>query len=48
MLFLAYLTLLFIQTNFLINFSTQYIAEKTVGFPIFTFSKQGASNYLAG
>lgn len=45
MLLLTYLTLLFIQTNFLINFSPQYIAEKT---PTFKFSKQGAFNYFGG
>lgn len=48
MLFLTDLILLFIHTNFLINCSAQYIAEKTTGFPTFKFSKKEASNYLSG
>lgn len=46
MLFLTYLMLLFTHTNFLINFSTQYIAKETTGFPIFKFSKKEASIFL--
>lgn len=38
--------LLFTHTNFLINFSTQYIAKETTGFPIFKFSKKEASIFL--